>query len=585
MWLLNVEKLVKGDRQVLELFIGSKIPRYAILSHTWGQDEVTFKDIQTPNDPAIRNKRGFAKIEYTCRQVLQDGSQVHSPSNNAVKHAWVDTCCIDKSSSAELSEAINSMFNWYKRADVCYAYLEDIDASMIAQGGTKGSLQSSRWFTRGWTLQELLAPKNLRFYGAGDGMWFLIGRKRAIDILIMLSDVTGIPVLALRRPESIASYSVAARMSWASSRKTTRIEDEAYCLLGIFDISMALLYGEEERALQRLQEEIFRSIDDESILAWQRDDQEERFGIFARKVAWFRGCGGLRPCIEYTRSSEPVLSSRGLEIEGDVVTNFNTGCEELRVNCRDSDSDTAVYIRLNPAPHSSRRIRQAQRSFYGEGHQISEHRYFARRQSKGVQRITLLHGKPRNFSIRCTFLANRPSPSLFHTGMQQDNLDMTAVHFRSADKMHDIDWYQQDGGLVALVDRLSSAMPANSASVASLITLKFELRILNPTDFVEIPARCGLLVEINQASGTPALQLHSIDPQARDDHAWSADRHYSISGGNAQCGRTGTLRHAEIHNHNGVLTASISGSDEEGIVVRLQWTTRGIPQPLEFSFE
>jgi len=142
------------DAQSLEVvkFFGKEIPPYAILSHTWGDDddEVSYQDIKTRR---AREKKGFAKIRYCCKQALADG----------IHYAWVDTCCIDKRNNTELAEAINSMFHWYAKADICYAYLSDVPGKENTKD-IGATITRSRWLTRGWTLQELLAPPQLFFF-------------------------------------------------------------------------------------------------------------------------------------------------------------------------------------------------------------------------------------------------------------------------------------------------------------------------------------------------------------------------------------------------------------------------------------
>jgi hypothetical protein len=191
--------------------------------------------------------RGASKIE-------RGSSICHA---QGLKYFWIDTCCIDKSSSAELSESINSMYNWYAKSVVCYAYLEDVDYS-----NGRESIRKSRWFTRGLTLQELITPGRMEFF---DGQWMLIGKKFGLSAL--LSDITSIPKNIFEDPSELMLCSVARRMSWAAHRETTREEDIAYCLLGIFDVSMPLLYGEGARAFTRLQEEILKETDDQSLFA------------------------------------------------------------------------------------------------------------------------------------------------------------------------------------------------------------------------------------------------------------------------------------------------------------------------------
>lgn len=239
----------------LHRFLSDDVPPYVILSHTWGDDEVLFQDLGQHD---YQQSKGFSKIDRCCALARSDGW----------KWAWIDSCCIDQKSSAELSEAINSMYRWYKDAVVCYAYLADISVSVGAVAGRttnyqppKKKLRESRWFRRGWTLQELLAPEFVISY---DRDWIDVGTKHSLQHL--LSDATGIDTDHLFEP---GPASAAAKMSWASSRETTRPEDIAYSLLGLFDLNMPLLYGEGAiKAFERLEHEVIRSGDDESIFAW-----------------------------------------------------------------------------------------------------------------------------------------------------------------------------------------------------------------------------------------------------------------------------------------------------------------------------
>lgn len=248
-------RLINCRTYKLEEFLSRKVPRYAILSHTWGEEEVTFADFTT-NLAAIKSRPQFRKIRFTCRQARAEG----------IGYAWVDTVCIDKSSSAELSEAINSMFKWYADSRVCYAYLIDVTKDNFEE-----AFPQSRWFRRGWTLQELIAPHNVVFF---DSAWQGLGSK--LDHAHLIYNITQIDEFALigRREfedhadERLREFCVARKMAWASQRETTRVEDIAYCLLGIFNINMPLLYGEGDKAFTRLQKEIIKSFDDDSILAW-----------------------------------------------------------------------------------------------------------------------------------------------------------------------------------------------------------------------------------------------------------------------------------------------------------------------------
>ncbi|KAK3900966.1 heterokaryon incompatibility protein-domain-containing protein [Staphylotrichum tortipilum] len=282
-------RLLNTESMRLESFFGSA-PRYAILSHTWEEEEILFEDISNPEQSTPVKKKGWEIVDGSCRQARLDGYE----------YVWIDTCCIDKSSSAELSEAINSMFMWYHNASRCYVYLADYDRFTIRK---KTDIKSSRWFTRGWTLQELIAPRDVEFY---DCNWFFIGRRqvqpRKPDEVHEESKDSEDGVLdedrvpdedrgwerrrrpAARRPSAnliplksapvqelvsaLASFSIAQKMSWAARRQTTRPEDEAYSLLGIFGVNMPLLYGEGRQAFFRLQQEIVRLSNDQSILAF-----------------------------------------------------------------------------------------------------------------------------------------------------------------------------------------------------------------------------------------------------------------------------------------------------------------------------
>jgi hypothetical protein len=228
-------------------FTGNATPDYAILSHTWGEDheEVTFEDLKK-NTHGAKNKPGYRKLQFCSDQADRHG----------LCYFWVDTCCIDKSSSAELAEAINSMFAWYRDAARCYVYLSDVAAGSLSNGVPvkqtwKPEFQRSRWFTRGWTLQELVAPLSVEFFSVEGHR---LGNKRSL--IQELHGITGISVEALRGCR-LDQFSIDERMAWVGKRQTKRAEDMAYSLLGIFDVFMPLIYGEgREKALARLWREI-----------------------------------------------------------------------------------------------------------------------------------------------------------------------------------------------------------------------------------------------------------------------------------------------------------------------------------------
>jgi hypothetical protein len=244
-----------GDFNLTKDFIGKDIvPPYAILSHTWGkdEDEVTFKDLETGTG---RSRTGYGKIQFCGEQAARDG----------LEYFWVDTCCFDKSNNTELSEAINSMFRWYRDSVKCYVYLSDVSTcdydenDQISRSNLEITFQGCKWFTRGWTLQELIAPASVEFFSKEK---LLLGDKKLLEQQI--HEITGIPAEAVQG--SLSQFTVEERMSWATKRETKREEDEAYCLLGIFDICMPLLYGEgKEKAVIRLREEIGKSIPSRSL--------------------------------------------------------------------------------------------------------------------------------------------------------------------------------------------------------------------------------------------------------------------------------------------------------------------------------
>lgn len=219
------------------------LPPYCILSHTWGDadDEVTFDDLERGQG---ESKKGYAKIHFCAQQAIRDGLQ----------HFWVDTCCIDRANLVELSEAITSMFRWYHQAAKCYVYLADVSAdsddSEQAPHRWESAFRRSRWFKRGWTLQELLAPTSVEFFSREGHR---LGDKATLEVLI--HEITQIPVNALRG-EPLSQFSVDERLRWTDGRQTKKVEDKAYCLLGIFDVSMSLRYGEGEKALTRLEAKV-----------------------------------------------------------------------------------------------------------------------------------------------------------------------------------------------------------------------------------------------------------------------------------------------------------------------------------------
>ncbi|KAI1277365.1 heterokaryon incompatibility protein-domain-containing protein [Xylaria sp. FL0933] len=297
-------RLLHVKTQTLKEFSPDCVPKYAILSHCWkhgenGPIEILYEDVESsrPTNWRSEKKEAAQKVLKACAEADRLGYE----------WIWIDTCCIDKRSSAELSEAINSMFSWYRNSGKCIAFLDDI---MGYDDLGLDELITSRWFMRGWTLQELIAPDNVWFYNKE---WSFIGDR--FSMAKLLSTITGIDEVVLRHghePERenwddhhyidrtvhydcychissfdkdilrgvLDTFSVATIMSWAAERKTTREEDLAYCLMGLFDVNMPLLYGEKSKAFRRLQEEIIRRSDDQSILAWVTTTHEDNMNWF-----------------------------------------------------------------------------------------------------------------------------------------------------------------------------------------------------------------------------------------------------------------------------------------------------------------
>lgn len=233
-----------GKFKLTKDLAANNIPPYAILSHTWGRDgdEVTFQDIR---DDTGNEKAGYEKIRFCAEQAKRDG----------LEYFWVDTCCIDKSDQVELQKSINSMFRWYKNAARCYVYLSDIfvanHKSQQPELTWEPAFRTHRWFSRGWTLQELLAPTLVEFFSE-DGL--RLGDKSSLEGQIY--NITGISVRALHS-EKLSQFKIEEIFKWAEKRETTHEEDWAYSLLGIFGIFMPLIYGEgRAHAVSRLKREI-----------------------------------------------------------------------------------------------------------------------------------------------------------------------------------------------------------------------------------------------------------------------------------------------------------------------------------------
>jgi len=339
-------KLVNAKTFKVVEFFDNDVPPYAILSHTWIQnEEVSYQEMVTNEG---RQKLGFRKIRQCCSQALEDG----------LEWAWMDTCSIDKTSSAELSEAINSMFRYYSQAVVCYAYLADVQwADVIPPSGYEAialasGFKKSRWFTRGWTLQELLSPCKVIFYSAS---WTLIGDREQWRREI--SNITSIPSSALTQgTRDFTKFSIAQRMSWAASRETTRAEDAAYCLLGIFGVHMPLLYGEGSNAFIRLQEEIMRNSDDQSIFAWQNSDAigfTHHLSLLSPSPKYFQNSSMCAVHV-WDQSQPYTMTNSGLQLNAILIQNPSRW-GDVHVLCLPvyDESDPALVVGLPLTPLST----------------------------------------------------------------------------------------------------------------------------------------------------------------------------------------------------------------------------------------
>lgn len=261
MRLLNVHTLHFQE------FSCSDAPPYAIASHRWGSEETTLKSFQKKR---YVDGAGHQKVERFCKMVILMNKEVQtSAAWKAMGYhldcdwIWIDTACINKTDSVELSESINSMFEYYRRAAVCYVYLPDVRSTGDHQGAMLDFMQST-WFTRGWTLQELLAPGIVVFLTRE---WEVLGHKcdhdkrlcslvcrafgKQLDLVV--SRITNIPLSVIRDYGAAKSLSVDQRLTWVQRRVTTRPEDRAYCLLGICEVFLVPIYGEGGHAWTRLQ--------------------------------------------------------------------------------------------------------------------------------------------------------------------------------------------------------------------------------------------------------------------------------------------------------------------------------------------
>ncbi len=354
-----------------------KVP-YAIVSHRWTKFERKFRHFQDPfsDTTAEISERlldptsidydehpGYAKIAKACQLARDDD----------IPYVWLDTCCINKfprdedpePDENETAQAISSMFRWYEEAVVCYAFLHDVskDEHLYRPGSSKeikkssaayrcriGAFGKSEWFERGWTLQELLAPRRLEFY---DHYWKPLGTKKSKWSSI--SEVTGIQGEYIRQKKPLSEACIAVKMSWGASRDTGRKEDMAYCMLGIFGVSMEVRYGaaEEENAFMRLQETLVQTFPDESIFAWLIDNEgvdTQHYGLLAPWISCFRRSGNLT--IEPSKGEPVKRHGHGFEsvrrgIDFDLPMDYPDHGNGIERNDRRSRVMTKYFLGLN----------------------------------------------------------------------------------------------------------------------------------------------------------------------------------------------------------------------------------------------
>ncbi|KAF1954406.1 HET-domain-containing protein, partial [Byssothecium circinans] len=324
------------------------VPAYAILSHTWGKEEVIFQDMEANADMSKTvRKAGWRKIQFCAEQAAADGLQ----------YFWIDTCCIDKRNAVELGAAINSMFRWYQNAARCYVYLSDVSKAGSGADGERPweeAFRTSRWFTRGWTLQELIAPRLVDF--------FSLERQRLGSKLLLAAEIhkiTGITEKALQG-DALSNFSIKERRSWAERRNTMIEEDGAYCLIGIFGVSMVLNYGETRaHAFRRLEEEIHKLYKGVDFKQYAIGLNLASFPEAAQFVAREKELSKMHELL-HGHSSRSAVVLHGL---GGI------GKTQLAIECirRHKEKHTAIFW-LNANDEDSLRL-----SFRGIAYQILKH--------------------------------------------------------------------------------------------------------------------------------------------------------------------------------------------------------------------
>ncbi|KAG8816002.1 hypothetical protein FRC17_000502 [Serendipita sp. 399] len=332
--------------------------QYSILSHRWGDSEVLFHQIQTPPEELAKSWKLLSaneKLEKLRDHLpLEIGPSLdklarflHASKERGCNYVWADTICINKESSSELDESIRSMYAWYRDSQICIVYLSET--------GLSSRLREDPWFTRGWTLQELLAPKRLAFYSKG---WKQLtqndcikrslqqvtdGEKEDESEQLLWSYITKITEIDAEDLHNFKPglYDISKRMTWASKRKTTRLEDMAYCLIGLFDINLPIAYGEKEKAFYRLQVEILQNSDDMSLFDWQ-GEASMYSSMLAASPACFSASVGLRADYSLRVPDDSICTQTSIGIRMPPPVYQSDGQDALRLGW----SNTAVAFSI-----------------------------------------------------------------------------------------------------------------------------------------------------------------------------------------------------------------------------------------------
>lgn len=395
MRLLHAETLEFGE------FFDSEIPPYVILSHVWGKDEVSYQMFLERHDKKyqeiLRRSAGYRKILDFCKYGPEVWLHEYclTANNSVVRWVWIDTCCIDKKSSAELSEAINSMFKWYQNARLCCVHLPDFGSWHFLMQDNFALFEASKWFRQGWTLQELIAPRHVEFF---DQFWRILGHKdlpyrpsdtfNSTDCLdgryLFAQGISRASGIDQTHIESVGTRGfrldeipVATRMAWAAGRETSRTEDIAYCLLGLFDVNMPLLYGEGMKAFRRLQEGILCVSPDESIFVRSgRNPQRYAIpssgsvvlnhlvglcGVLAESPGNFSSSSNItvglpEPLQRWGREIPVSITNFGLQIEVKyVVDPSEAAFRYVLLDCHDWRAQMPYFLKLWRSPESDER--------------------------------------------------------------------------------------------------------------------------------------------------------------------------------------------------------------------------------------